>query len=378
MRDVSANYRVGALGALDLSSLSDPGHRIDGNLFLRDLVLALRWVRDNIHSFGGDAQRVTIFGPSAGAHCVETLMATPAAAGLFARAICQSSANGLHVPAHDAAVHARRFAEILGATPTNAAPTILQARPATLVDALYRLMAEHRQKLTEKDAGVGPGRSAVLGPCIDGEYLPSHPIDAMQQGMAHKVPLIVGYNAGEARLFTRMFKWMPYSQDDLERLLAAGGHDRRDRILANYRDYPDRDARLRLAGDMFFSTAAWQMAEAHHRHARVYFYRYDYAPRGLQLAGLKAAHGTELLAEFDCYRGILGAVLAGRARAEAMRVGDDMQQRWLAFAHDGIPGTDWPVYAPPERAMRIFDTAARIEHDPDATRRKAWNQWTFT
>ena len=77
---VSANYRLGALGCLDLSSLSTPDNPIESNLFLRDLVLALQWVRDNIVAFGGDPDRVTIFGESAGAHAVATLLATPAAA----------------------------------------------------------------------------------------------------------------------------------------------------------------------------------------------------------------------------------------------------------------------------------------------------------
>src|SRR5271167_2454557 len=88
---VSANYRVGALGCMDLSSLSTPDIEIDGNLFLRDLVMAMQWVRDNIAAFGGDPGNVTIFGESAGAHAVATLLAVPAARGLFARVISQSS-----------------------------------------------------------------------------------------------------------------------------------------------------------------------------------------------------------------------------------------------------------------------------------------------
>ena len=78
---VSVNYRLGALGCLDLSSLSRRTVRIDSNLFLRDLVLALGWVRDNIAAFGGDPGNVTIFGESAGAHAVATLLAVPAAKG---------------------------------------------------------------------------------------------------------------------------------------------------------------------------------------------------------------------------------------------------------------------------------------------------------
>ncbi|MBV9640595.1 MAG: carboxylesterase/lipase family protein, partial [Mycobacteriaceae bacterium] len=112
---VSANYRLGALGCLDLSSLSTPEYPIESNLFLRDLVFALEWVRDNIASFGGDPNRVTIFGESAGAHAVATLLAVPAARGLFAGAISESPASGMVVRADATAKFAAQFAEIMGA-----------------------------------------------------------------------------------------------------------------------------------------------------------------------------------------------------------------------------------------------------------------------
>ena len=112
---VSVNYRLGALGCMDLSSLSTPDNPIDGNLFLRDLVMALRWVRDNIAVFGGDPDNVTIFGESAGAHAVATLLAVPQAKGLFARAISESPASGMVRSAEAAEKFAVHFAGLLGA-----------------------------------------------------------------------------------------------------------------------------------------------------------------------------------------------------------------------------------------------------------------------
>ena len=88
---VTVNYRVGALGFLDLSSFNSPRRRFDSNVGLRDVLAALDWVRDNIAAFGGDPGRVTLFGESAGAGIVTTLLASPAAEGLFAGAIAQSS-----------------------------------------------------------------------------------------------------------------------------------------------------------------------------------------------------------------------------------------------------------------------------------------------
>src|SRR5690348_8216908 len=112
---VSVNYRLNALGCLDLSSLSTKDIAFDDNLFLRDLVMALRWIRDNIAVFGGDPDNVTIFGESAGAHAVATLLAVPAAKGLFAQAISESPAAGLVRSPEIAAEYATKFAALLGA-----------------------------------------------------------------------------------------------------------------------------------------------------------------------------------------------------------------------------------------------------------------------
>jgi para-nitrobenzyl esterase len=106
---VSANYRLGAQGCLDLSSLSTAEHPLESNLFLRDLVMALRWVRDNIAGFGGDPDNVTIFGESAGAHAVATLLAVPDAAGLFHQAISESPPGGLIHSAEASAAVAHRL-----------------------------------------------------------------------------------------------------------------------------------------------------------------------------------------------------------------------------------------------------------------------------
>src|SRR5947208_4419663 len=111
---VSANYRLGALGCLDLSSLSTADHPLEANLFLRDLVMALRWVRDNIAEFGGDPDNVTIFGESAGAHAVATLLAVPDAKGLFAHAISESPASGLVGTPDVRASYADQFVHLLG------------------------------------------------------------------------------------------------------------------------------------------------------------------------------------------------------------------------------------------------------------------------
>ena len=365
---VSANYRLGALGCLDLSSLATPDHPIESNLFLRDLVFALEWVRDNIASFGGDPDRVTIFGESAGAHAVATLLAVPAARGLFAGAIAESPASGMVVAPEAAPRFAAQFAEILGVDPRNAAAGLMQTEPRRFVKALDQLLA----RLVEEPAG-----SFAIGPIADGDYLPRDPFQAIARGEAHPVPVIVGNNAEEARLFTRWLKMLPTTEPTIERLLGAVDPAAPERITAAYPDYPHPDACMQLSADMFFGSAAWRIAEAHSKHAPTYMYRYDYAPRALSWTGLGATHAMELLAVFDVYRTRWGSLLTLAAdQRSALRVSNNIQSRWRRFSRTGVPGEGWPTYDQ-DRAVMVFDKHSRVEHDPHPARRQAWEGFTL-
>src|SRR5262249_33569926 len=143
-------------------------------------------------------------------------------------------------------------------------------------------------------------------------------------------------------------------------------------ITAAYPDYPHPEACMQLSADMFFSTAAWQIAEAHNKHAPTYMYRYDYAPRTLDWSGFGATHGTELFAVFDLYRTRLGTLLTLAAhRRSALRVSNDIQSRWRKFSRTGMPGDGWPTYAE-DRAVMVFDKHSRVEFDPFPARRQAW------
>ena len=366
---VSVNYRLGALGCLDLSSLSTRDTIIEDNLFLRDLVMALRWVRDNIAVFGGDPDNVTIFGESAGAQAVATLLAVPAAKGLFAQAISESPASGMVGTPDVRAEYADQFAALIGASRQDAAQTVMAARPADLVNALDELI-KHGQ-------GDMLGAFAA-GPTGGTDYLPLSPVQAMRSGTAHRVPLIIGSNAHEGRLFTRWLKLLPANQSMIERLLAGLEPDHRERITAAYPGYPDTSACIRLGGDFAFGTAAWQIAEAHSLHAPTYRYRYDYAPRTLHWSGLGATHATELFAVFDLYRTRFGSLLTAAADGRsARRVSDDVQTRWREFGRTGMPGDDWPAYGDPDRAVMVFDRRPRVEYDPHADRRQAWEGFSF-
>jgi para-nitrobenzyl esterase len=366
---VSVNYRLGALGCLDLSSLSTPDITIDSNLYLRDLVLALQWIRDNIAQFGGDPDKVTIFGESAGACITTTLLTVPAAEGLFARAIAESPASGLVRSAEISAEIAKRFASLLDVGTEDAAEALLRVPAAQLVQAQHQLIDQGM----ESRLGAFP-----IGPVTGDDVLPIDPIEAMRSGRAHRVPLIVGTNAEEGRLFTRFLKMLPTNKSMIDELLADTEPDARERITAAYPDYPSASACIQLGGDFAFSSAAWQIAEAHSSHTPTYLYRYDYAPRTLRWSGLGATHATELLAVFDVYRTRFGALLTAAAdQRAALRVSDEVQRRWRSFSRTGVPGDDWPLYSPADRAVMVFDRKCRVEFDPHPDRRMAWDGFSL-
>lgn len=366
---VSVNYRFGALGCLDLSSLSTSDITFDSNVYLRDLVLALRWIRDNIAEFGGDPNNVTIFGESAGAHITATLLAVPAAEGLFVRAISESPAAGMVRSGAIAAEFATRFAHLLGARTEDAANALMRASAAQLVETQHRLIDQGMQKRL----GAFP-----IGPVFGDDVLPMDPVEAMRCGQARRVPLIVGTNAEEGRLFTRFLGMLPTNQAMVEELFADAEPGARERITAAYPSYPKPEACIQLGGDFAFSAAAWQIAEAHGVHAPTYMYRYDYAPRALRWAGFGATHATELLAVFDVYRTRFGALLTAAAdRRTALRVSNEVQRRWRSFSRTGVPGDGWPPYTHAERAVLVIDRKCRVEFDPHQDRRMAWDGFTL-
>ena len=215
-----------------------------------------------------------------------------------------------------AAEFAYRFAALIGVRRQDAADALIQASPAELVAAQDRLIDEGMQNRL----GAFP-----IGPVVGDDCLPLDPVEAMRRGRAHRVPLIVGTNADEGRLFTRFLRLLPTTEPMIEELLADADPAARERITAAYPGYPSQSAWIRLGGDFAFGSAAWQIAEAHGSNAPAYLYRYDFAPRLLHWSGLGATHATELLAVFDIYRTKFGALLIAAAdRRAALRVSNEI------------------------------------------------------
>ena len=186
---VTINYRLGALGFLGHRDLAGPDGLI-GNWGIQDQVAALTWVRDNIASFGGDADNVTIFGESAGGFSVATLLGTPAASGLFRRAIVQS--GGMHTHSVEQAEQsAERLAAVLGIASCDRAS--LERIPAAELVAATEELGRRRP-----DPGMIP---LPFLPVVDGVFLPDDPLVAVAHGSSAGIDLLIGTNRDELTLF---------------------------------------------------------------------------------------------------------------------------------------------------------------------------------
>jgi para-nitrobenzyl esterase len=368
---VTVNHRLGALGYLWLAEVGGEEFAASGTAGALDMIAALEWVRDNIAGFGGDPGNVTIFGESGGGAKVSALLAMPAAAGLFHRAIIQSGPMLRGVTPERAARTTAAIMERLGVTSVES----LEAVPAD------RLVTVQTEVLGGPLGGFGAGYSlgpVVLGP---GGDLPVHPFDPVAAPTAAPVPLIIGTTRDEMTLFTG---FLPGFDTLVEEglpgaaalaLQGVGGDP--GRLLDVYRRTRPGTTpgqRLVAATTDRFRIGSIRLAErkAAGGPAPVWMYRLDFTTPVLD-GRLGAPHALDLAFVFD---NLEGSALHG-GRPEAQPLAERMSEAWLAFArrgdpsHPGLP--EWPVYDTGRRATMIFDVDCHVVDDPDGAERAAWD-----
>jgi carboxylesterase type B len=359
---VTINYRVGPDGFLYLGE-------DNANRGLLDQIAALQWVQENIAAFGGDPHNVTVFGESAGALSIGTLLAVPRAEGLFRRAIAQSGAAHHVSSAATAQRIAQRFAERLGVAAT---------REALAGVPLERLMAG--QVALEQDLGADPdperwGPEVVTTflpwqPAIDGTVIPARPIDRIAAGASAGIELIVGTNVDEHRLFL-----VPGGAIDqitpevLSRLALAYGLST-DALSAYRAMYPAGsvgDVWAAILTDWYWRIPALQLADAHATNGGVTFI-YEFAWVTPQFDGrLGACHAIEIPFVFDTLGQSTEPLLGSDP---PQQLADAMHGAWVRFATSGDPG--WSQYDLSRRATMRFNIDSAVVDDPRAAERALW------
>jgi para-nitrobenzyl esterase len=360
---VTINYRVGAEGFLFLEDGSP-------NLGLQDQIAALEWVQRNIAAFGGDPGNVTVFGQSAGAMSVGTLLSMPGTEGLFRRAIAQSGGAHQVMPIEDARLVARDLAERLGVKPTRdgiaAVPShrVLQAQAALKADLVARPDAGRWGE--EVVASVLPWQ-----PVVDGRVLPARPIDRIAAGAGAGVDLMTGATAEEALLFLVPGGVIDQiTPDTLAGAMRVYGLPLDAALAAYGRRYPGASPGELLAAvqsDRLFRVPAIRLADAHATR-RSATYMYEFAWRSPQFEGrLGACHGLDVGFVFDAPNEAFEPLVGPAPPRKLARL---MHTAWIGFAGGGDPG--WPRYDLTRRATMLFDTGSEVVDDPRAMERLLW------
>jgi para-nitrobenzyl esterase len=371
---VTINYRLGPLGFLYLRELCPGLEGATGNAGLRDQVAALEWVRENAAAFGGDPERVTIFGESAGGMSVATLLGVPAARGLFGRAIAQSGAAH-NVHSRETATRvAEEFLAELELPRDRAERALLELPPDKLLDL-------HQQTMLRlgSTAGLLP-----FQPLVDGESLPEQPLDALRDGHSAGVELLIGTTRDEWRLFQFLDGGLAkLDHAGLVKRLSAQ-HPTADAaaIVEVYRagrpGARPADLLFAIATDRVFRIPAIRVAEARAPHpGDTFMYRFDWESPALGGA-LGACHAIEIPFVFGAL-GASAAQLFVGGGPDAQLLSEHTMDAWLAFARSGdpshpeLPGGSFPSYDLERRSTLMLGRECSLELDPCSAERRVWD-----
>ncbi len=365
---VTINYRLGALGFLYFDGIKGHQAGFDDNLGIRDQVAALQWVHDNIASFGGDPNLVTIFGESAGAISVQTLMVVPSAHGLFKRAIAESGPPESLFKPEISTTFTLRYLKMLGVSPDSL--QLLKTLPTdTFGEVMGRLV---------KELMVEPGTVKVPSPTVDGTFIPQDIMTAFREGKAAGIDLMIGTNKDEATLLAvKRVGLTPKNVDELQPYLANIVPDRRANLITKYKHYPHKRGVMEMTTDGIFAMPAIRLSEIQTKYAPTYMYRFDWSSWGMNMVGLRACHGAELPFVFGTIDKKPGKYFAIMSNKKVdWSLSRLIQQNWVNFARYGNPDPSgqegWSTYDPAKRSTMIFNKKSKPAADPKSEQRIAW------
>ena len=345
---ITLNHRLNVLGYSDLTVL---GGKFENsvNLGMQDIVMALKWVHDNVIYFGGDPNNVTIGGQSGGGGKVSTLLAMPSAHGLFHKAIIQSGSTLKQSEPEQSQKLGLAMLKELGITVTNA---------EKLNDFTYEQLLEASNKAAQKLAQAEGNNVRRMGnsPVVDGKILPTHPFDPTAPEISKNIPVIIGTDFNEFS-----FENTPLTMEKAKTLLMQRYGEKTDDFIAAFKKvYPEKTPREMLAIDLSFRPGAIKQAtlKSEQKGAPVYHYLFTWQPTTNVLA---ASHGMELPFMFNNVA--LQPEMTGNT-AEAHALEDIMSSAWIQFIKTGDPNHDgmpkWEPFTTDNPVYMVFDNKCQL------------------
>ena len=362
---ITLNHRLNAFGHLYLGRLAGSSYSSSGNAGILDLVQALTWVREHAEEFGGDPQRVMVFGQSGGGAKIATLMAMPAARNLFHRAATMSGQQITASGPRSATLRARNYLQALKLRPDD-------------IEGLNHVSVEDLVAATKAPDATLVGRSLYFGPVLDEAVLPRHPFYPDAPVQSAGIPMIIGNTRDETRAFlgnqpgVHDLSWTELPERLLPELYVDIDPEL---VVAEYRKlYPNYSPT-----EVFFAATtagrSWRGAiiEAELRAAQgspVFAYQLNYRSP-LEGGRYGAMHTMDIPLIFDNVR--QSGSLTGDTR-EAQITADQMSDAFIAFARSGNPNHGglprWKPYELDDRQTMVFDAESHLESDPRGAERR--------
>ncbi|MFW9949020.1 MAG: carboxylesterase/lipase family protein [Candidatus Thorarchaeota archaeon] len=367
---VSFNYRLGALGFLNL-----PG--IPPNLGIQDQILALKWIKENIEAFGGNSDNITIFGESAGGQSVAILVAIPSSKGLFHRAIIQSgNANPKNFEPERSIEGAEKFLAKLG---------IIKGDIGKLRNlALNKLMAVQKKIV----GGLLNVKNSPFWPWMDGKIIPEQPIEIIRKGNNHQVPLMIGYNENELGFLSDILNnsggmkkklILKFLKSSIQKDTIS--KENLEKLITNYREilqekYPDNPMIFwsEVLSDSMFKIPIIRQLEAHAIHqSNIYCYVFSYkSPKfGFALHTFEIPFVFNTIDKNDLADGAM------EISDESKKLAKIMMDTWISFARTGNPNNEkipkWPEYNLDKRIIMKLSVNPEIIESNEDPLLKIWN-----
>lgn len=394
---VSFNYRTNILGFYDFTTY--PGcEEMDSNCGLSDQILALNWIHDNIAAFGGDPDRITIGGESAGGASVVNMLACPGVKGTFSQAIIESGLPNCVMTHETARENIDLFLEGMHWTEKDL-PRLLKEDPKLFLIGHEYVNMKHQYK--------NPGMF-LPGPIQD-DLLPVRPIDAIRNGSAEGIRLIIGTNMHEGTMFVHPENTgFPNCWTMITEMLEKNGnidalpkfvdfyHPSKDDYFKVYKDaavsmasslpplsgdirQEGGDPFIRFATDYAFEMPAVKVAMAQKNYTEdVWMYRYELITKSGIATGWKASHAFELPLVFVkpdhpfCH-----FAFDGEPMEVFEKLSGEMHGDWISFIKTGDPNPDWKRFEGADSPVRIYDRETRTEQLDRTRLMEVWGDLRF-
>lgn len=354
---VTVPYRLGVFGFLNMEPLLGAEYEGSANNALRDLMMALTWVQENIGAFGGDAGRVTVGGESAGAKLTDILMGVPSAEPLFHQMISESGGAERVWQKPESAAVARGYGDLWKKAGHGIAD-LRTAPAAALIEVQQQFMRTWPQHFP-------------LRADIDGTLLPQLPVKTIAEGSSRGKRLLIGTNRDESALFIG-----PHPEKDAN--AANLGNMQLAKFMTVYREYKklypqmtDEQLRIRALSAEEYWVPSIRVADAHVTGGgEAWMYRLDFAETSGRLRGY-AFHSLDVRLVWDRPSEIVANA------ADEAKMAQQMHEAWTAFLRGDTPGCKglptWPQYHKDSRETMILDVHSRVEERPQETELRAWD-----